>query len=179
MVKQPKDYSVDEIIAQIEVTKEQITKLKEMAPELRRQHLHKRHSDALWSGSDKKAAEIAQIISRESLKARFKEVNRTTRRRKGGGKVFRVEREEADGSITSFSTKEAVEAVVGQSIGERYRLAYSAPIMSNDISYYKTWASPGTAQRSKTFFWAPTPSLLRRMSIRDFFALRQRFYFAH
>jgi hypothetical protein len=62
---------------------------------------------------------------------RFEEVNRTTRVKKGGGKVFSVERRELDGSTTVFNTKEAIEQVAGQTIGERYRLAYSAPIMSN------------------------------------------------
>ena len=131
LVKQPQEYTIDEVSAQILVTSEQITALRAIAPELRRQHLHKRHKEAKRDGLNKKATEIAQIISREELKTRYKEVNRTTKRKKGGGKVFRVEREEEDGSIASFSTKAAVEAVVGQSIGERYRLAYSAPIMSN------------------------------------------------
>eukprot|EP00956_Cyclotella_meneghiniana_P043719 scaffold284545_cov162-Cyclotella_meneghiniana.AAC.1 len=49
-----------------------------------------------------------------------------------GRKVFSVETENADGSRTSITSKEEIERVAGQTIGERYRLAYSAPIMSNN-----------------------------------------------
>jgi hypothetical protein len=61
----------------------------------------------------------------------YKEVNRTTRVEKGGGKVFKVERRELDGSTTVFNSKETIEAVAAQTIGDWYRLAYSAPIMAN------------------------------------------------
>jgi hypothetical protein len=46
--------------------------------------------------------------------------------------VFAVERKAADGSIELFATKEDIERVAGQTIEKRYKLAYSAPIMSNN-----------------------------------------------
>lgn len=132
LVKQPRDYTLEEIEAQIIVTSEQISALEDIAPELRFKHLASCKSKAEQQGLDRKAKEIAQIISRERIGSRFKNMKRTTKTKKGGGKVFKVDVEQEDGSIRTFNTQEAVEAVVGESIGDRYRLAYSAPIMTNN-----------------------------------------------
>jgi hypothetical protein len=43
-----------------------------------------------------------------------------------------LERKAADGSIQLFATKEDIEWVAGETIEQRYKLAYSAPIMSNN-----------------------------------------------
>jgi hypothetical protein len=56
----------------------------------------------------------------------------TTGKKKGGGAVLAVERKAADGSIELLATKEDIERVAGQTIEQRYKLAYSAPIMSNN-----------------------------------------------
>ena len=71
------------------------------------------------------------MLHKEHQRGRFKNMKATTGKKKGGGAVFAVEREAADGSIELFATKEDIERVAGQTIGERYKLAYSAPIMSN------------------------------------------------
>lgn len=94
-------------------------------------HLVACRDNAKSKGQHRRADDITNIISREALKDRYSEVRRSTFERKGGGKVFKVERRELDGTTTVFDSKETIEAVAGQTIGERYRLAYSAPIMAN------------------------------------------------
>eukprot|EP00956_Cyclotella_meneghiniana_P019077 scaffold32390_cov56-Cyclotella_meneghiniana.AAC.2 len=95
---------------QIIAIDEHILWLKDEAPELRVSHLISRREEAKSKGQLRKANDIDNIINREALRGRYSDVKRTTFERKGG---------------------EAIEAVAGQTIGERYRLAYSAPIMAN------------------------------------------------
>jgi hypothetical protein len=61
-------------------------------------------------------------------------VNHTTKVEKGNGKVFKgVKHRELDGTTTMFNTKEAIERVAGQTIGERYWLGLPClfgPILS-------------------------------------------------
>jgi hypothetical protein len=130
-VKLPKYYTVDEVRANIIAIGEQINRLHGQAPELRLQHLRSCLADAEEKGQTRRANDIVQIISREAVQGSYEEINKTTRDRKGGGKVFKVERRELDGTTSVFNTKEAIEQVAGQTIGERYRLAYSAPMMVN------------------------------------------------
>jgi hypothetical protein len=80
-----------------------------------------------------------QIIRREQMDGRFKDVNKTNWVRKGGGCVFKVEKRELDGTTTVHDTQEAIEAVAGQTICDRYRLAYSAPIMRNPQLLHDVW----------------------------------------
>lgn len=122
-----------EVEAQIVATKDHIDTLESAAPELRAQHLRKRLNIAKDKGLEGRAKAIAEIISREEVRLRFKNLKATTKPRKGGGKVFSVdEKVEEDGTICTYSTKEAVEKVVDESIEERYKLAYSAPIIQNE-----------------------------------------------
>ena len=44
-----------------------------------------------------------------------------------------MEEHKDDGIILTHCTKEDIERVAGQTIGERYGLAYSAPIMDNEV----------------------------------------------
>jgi hypothetical protein len=68
-------------------------------------------------------------------------VKLTTKKRKGGGKVFKVECADPDGNIITYCTKEDVKAVAGQTIDERYPLAYSAPIKHHTHNFWQILAS--------------------------------------
>ena len=130
-VRQPRDYTLLEVTAQIKATTAHIAALEDAAPDLRRKHLKSRKLKAEEEGRVKAAKEIATIISNEDLRDRYANMKLTTRPRKGGGKVFCVERVEPDGTVKSYNTKPAIEAVAAETIEARYKLAYSAPIMSN------------------------------------------------
>jgi hypothetical protein len=88
---------------------------------------------ALDTGQIRKAKEIKEIIRQEDVAGRFSNIKLTTKIKKGGGKVYKVEEHKDDGTILTHCTKEDIERVAGQTIGERYRLAYSAPIMDNEV----------------------------------------------
>lgn len=130
-VKDPRDYSLLEVEAQIVATKEHITSLEDAAPELRTQHLKRRLNKAKDKGLEGRAKAIADIISREATRERYRNLKATTKPRKGSGKVYAVESLDEDGNLHTHTTKEAVERVAGATIEERYKLAYSAPIMQN------------------------------------------------
>ena len=130
-VKQPSEYTIDQVKAQILAIDEQIKSLREIAPELRTQHMRKKKKAALDSGQKRKAKEIEEIIRREEVAVRFKNIKLTTNKKKGGGRVYKVDEHTDDGIVLTHCTKEDIERVAGQTIGERYRLAYSAPIMAN------------------------------------------------
>jgi hypothetical protein len=112
--------------------KEQLDLLAQIAPELRTQHLQKKKAAAEQAGMTRKAKRIATMLHKEHQRGRFKNMKATTSKKKGGGAVFAVKRKAADGSIELFAAKEDIKQVAGQTIGERYKLAYSAPIMSNN-----------------------------------------------
>ena len=131
-IKQPSEYTVPEIDAQILAIKEQLDLLSQIAPELRTQHLQKQKAAAEQAGLTRKVKRIATILHKEHQRGRFKTMKATTSKKKGGGAVFAVERKNADGSIELLATKEDIKHVAGQTIGERYKLAYSAPIMSDN-----------------------------------------------
>jgi hypothetical protein len=94
-ILQLNQYTIPEVQAYLIAIDEHIKSLCKSAPELRLQHLCDRKSDAETKGDSK------AIIRCEHLRDRFKEVNRTNRVRKGGGNVFKVEKRELDGTITS------------------------------------------------------------------------------
>ena len=131
-IKQPSEYTLLEIEAQIVAIKEQRDKIAQIAPELRNQHLLKIKANAEAKGLTRKAKGIANMLHKEHQRSRFSNMKATTSKKKGGGAVFSVERKAADGSIDLFATKEDIEQVAGQTISERYKLAYSAPIMSHN-----------------------------------------------
>jgi hypothetical protein len=131
IVLHPNKYSEEQVRAHLIAIEEHMKSLRLQAPELRQQHLRDCEKIAEANGNTKKAKEIRNIIERGRVCHRYEEVNKTNRVRKGGGSVFKVEKRELDGTTTILDNKEAIEAVAGQTIGERYRLAYSAPIMSN------------------------------------------------
>ena len=130
-VKQPSEYTINQVKAQIVAIDEQIKLLREIAPELRLQHMRKRKKAALDSGQKRKAKEIEEIIRREDVTTRFRNIKLTTSKKKGGGRVYKVDEHTDGGIVLTHCTKEDIERVAGQTIGERYRLAYSAPIMAN------------------------------------------------
>jgi len=130
-ILQPKDYTLAEVDARILSIKEQIELIKPITPELRTSHISSKRDEALEAGNKKKAQELTYMLEREELRGCYREIKMTTSKGRGR-KVFSVETENADGSRTSITSKEEIERVAGQTIGERYRLAYSAPIMSNN-----------------------------------------------
>lgn len=130
-VRQPRDYTVEQVKVQIIAIDEQIEALRDCAPDLRYKHLKKMKVEAEKKGNTRRATEIEQIIQREHLSYRYRNIKCSTTPKKGGGKVFKIEKRAQDDVVTSYCTKEDIEAVAGQTIGERYRLAYSAPIMCN------------------------------------------------
>jgi hypothetical protein len=131
-IKQPRDYTIKEVKAQIVTIKERIDGLAQIAPELRDQFLRDKKNNAEIAGLHRKARGIANILRNEHNRGRFRTMKSTTSKKKGGGAVYAVERKSADGSVELFATKEDIEAVAGQTIEQRYKLAYSAPIMSNN-----------------------------------------------
>ena len=131
-IQQPSEYTLSEIDAHIVTIKEQLDLLAQIAPELRTQHLQKKKAAAEQAGMTRKAKRIATMLHKEHQRGRFSNMKATTSKKKGGGAVFAVERKAEDGSIELFATKEDIEQVAGQTIGERYKLAYSAPIMSHN-----------------------------------------------
>jgi hypothetical protein len=128
-MKQPNEYTADQVLAQLIAIKEQLVVIESEAPEMRSRHLRRMKEDAESKGQEKWVAGIKLVIKREESAGRHRNVGLTTKKRKGGGKVFKVERADADSNIITYCTKEDVEAVAGQTIDERYCLAYSAPIM--------------------------------------------------
>jgi hypothetical protein len=106
--------------------------LKHVAPDFRREHLLTQRREAEIRGLERKANAITEIITRERMRGRHVNINCTTKKRKGGGKVFAIERVKQDGTKSVHNSQSAIDVVAGQTIAERYRLAYSAPIMSNN-----------------------------------------------
>eukprot|EP00956_Cyclotella_meneghiniana_P021218 scaffold38273_cov70-Cyclotella_meneghiniana.AAC.6 len=131
-IKQPSDYTLKKIEAQIVAAKEQIDLIVQIAPELRTQPLQKKQAAAKQAGLTRKAKRIATILHKEHQRGRYSNMKATTSKKKGGGAVFAVEQKAPDGSIELFATKEDIERVAGQTIVQRYKLAYSAQIMSNN-----------------------------------------------
>jgi hypothetical protein len=132
-IKQPSEYNLLKVEAQIVAIKEQIAEIEKIAPELRNQHLLKIKADAEAKGMTRKAKGIATMLHKEHERGRYySNMKAMTGKKKGGGAVFAVERKAADGSIDFFATKDDIEQVAGQTISERYKLAYSAPIMSHN-----------------------------------------------
>eukprot|EP00956_Cyclotella_meneghiniana_P011386 scaffold15968_cov46-Cyclotella_meneghiniana.AAC.14 len=78
-----------------------------------------------------KAKELASMLEQEALHGGYQEIKKTTSKGKGR-KVISIELEGPDGTRSTISSKLDIERVAGQTIGERYRLAYSAPIMSHN-----------------------------------------------
>ena len=130
-VKQPCEYSLAEVEAQIKAIEKEIDRLKFEAPEMRLQHLYRCREEAEAKGLAPKVKAITEIINQEAMRGRYSEMKKTTNKKRSGGKVFSVETENDDGTRTQHTTQEAISKVAGQTIGERYRLAFSAPIMSN------------------------------------------------
>jgi hypothetical protein len=131
-IKQPSEYRLLKIDAQIVAIKEQRDLIAQIAPELQNQHLRKIQAAAEQAGMTCKAKGIATMLHKEHQRGRFSNMKATTSKKKGGGAVFAVEQKAEVGSIKLFATKEDIEQVAGQTIGERYKLAYSAPIMSHN-----------------------------------------------
>jgi hypothetical protein len=119
-----------------------------------------------------KAKEIEDMIRREDLAGRFSNIKLTTNKKKGGGKVYRIDEHKDDGSILTHYTKEDIELVAGQKIGERYRLAYSAPIMANDEMLADVGIT-GNGPTCYRFFKAHTTSLLAPMVTLNCWLLRR------
>lgn len=130
-IKQPNDYTLPEIDARIITIQDQIKQLEPSTPELRFKHVRNRIDDALEKGNKKKAQELTNMLEREELRGCYREIKKTTNKGRGK-KVFSVEQELPDGTRTTITSKDEIERVAGQTIGERYRLAYSAPIMSHN-----------------------------------------------
>jgi hypothetical protein len=101
-------------------------------PQLRTQHLQRKKAAAEQAGLTWKARWIATILHKEHNQGRLSKKKATSSKKKGGGAVFAVEWKAANGSIELFATKEDIKRVAGQTIEQRYKLAYSAPIMSNN-----------------------------------------------
>jgi hypothetical protein len=125
-IKQPSEYTIAEVKAQILTIQERIDGLAQIA------FLRKQMTTAETSGLHRKAKGIANILRNEHNRSKYCTMKATTNKKKGGGAVYAVERKAADGSIDLFATKEDIEAVAGQTIEQRYKLAYSAPIMSHN-----------------------------------------------
>ena len=130
-VKQPRDYTLDEVDATVIAIQDQIKQLETEAPELRCRHVRQKIEEAIEQGNNKKARELSHMLEREESRGNLREVKLTANKGKGR-KVFSVETENPDGSRSTVTSKEDIEKVAGQTIGERYRLAYSAPIMTNN-----------------------------------------------
>jgi hypothetical protein len=171
IIQQPDQYTIPEVQANIIAIDEHIDSRRECAPELRQQHLRDRKSDAEAKGdSNKRANDILTIIRREHLSNRYGEVNKIKRVRKGGGSVFKVEKRELDGTTSTMTTQDAIEKVAGQTIGDCYGLAYSAPIMTNPI--LKMWVSVAMVMQLTAFSMLHMSSLLVLSSIPSFFSLK-------
>ena len=83
-IRQPREYSIDQVKAQIKAIEEKIEGLRLEAPERRLQHLRARESDAKDKGHTKREADIKQIIQRESLRDKL---SRTSNEQRSLGKV--------------------------------------------------------------------------------------------
>ena len=138
-ILQPNDYTLEEVEARIIAIKDQLELLKPITPELRFSYISDKIDEATEDGNTKKAKELASMLEREALRGGYQEIKKTTNKGKGR-KVFSIEQEGPDGTRSTISSKLDIERVAGQTIGERYRLAYSAPIMShnkllNDVGF--------------------------------------------
>ena len=138
-ILQPNDYTLEEVEARIIAIKDQLELLKPITPELRFSYISDKIDEAIEDGNTKKAKELASMLEREALRGGYQEIKKTTNKGKGR-KVFSIEQEGPDGTRSTISSKLDIERVAGQTIGERYRLAYSAPIMShnkllNDVGF--------------------------------------------
>eukprot|EP00956_Cyclotella_meneghiniana_P013313 scaffold19184_cov46-Cyclotella_meneghiniana.AAC.3 len=109
--------------------------------------------EAIVDGNIKKAKELANMLDREALQGGYQEIKKTTNKGKGR-KVFSVETEGSDGTRSIISSKVDIERVAGQTIGERYRLAYSAPIMSYTTGYSVTLVSREMDRRWNPYYEA-------------------------
>jgi endo-alpha-1,4-polygalactosaminidase (GH114 family) len=104
-VKQPNEYTADQVRAQLIAIEEQLVVIESEAPEMQSRHLRRMKEDAESKGQERRVAGIKAVIEREESASRHRNVDLTTKKRKGGGKVFKVECADAEGNFITYCTK--------------------------------------------------------------------------
>jgi hypothetical protein len=90
-VKQPNEYTANQVRARLIAIKEQLVVIESEAPEMRSRHFRRMKEDAESKGQEKRVARIKAVIKREESAGCHRNVGLTTKKRKGGGKVFKVQ----------------------------------------------------------------------------------------
>jgi len=124
-VKDPRTITADELAAEFYVCKHNLSILAKNSPYLRRKFLKGLVNTAKAKGDLPRAGKITGILHKEASRKRWKRVNRSTGKARGGLTVA-VKVPTADGGVAEYKTKEGVYGAVSEVISKRFRSALVA-----------------------------------------------------
>ena len=98
---------------------------------MRREHLNSCIKEAEAAGDDKRKEAITAIIRKEVKRKRWKRVNRSTKKPRGG-QVLSVKVQAGD-ATEKYDTEDGIFGAVSSHLAERFCLAFSAPCMKGKL----------------------------------------------
>lgn len=130
-IESPLTLSRAEVANRLQACLQELFELKSQAPALRRKHLRWRLSLAKNRGDEESAREILRISRNEARRLRQQNINRVVRDPRGRS-VLSVSVDIGDTDLR-YDTQDAVEAVCGQHLGERFSLGKRAALDSAQL----------------------------------------------
>ena len=124
-VKDPRCISDDELRVEFFVCKQNLEHLSKHGPHYRRQFLKRLVSTANAAGDVGRVSKITGILHREASRKRWKRVNRSTKKPRGGLTIA-VKVPKPDGGADEYNTKEGVFTAVSKTLNERFQSALVA-----------------------------------------------------
>ena len=127
----PRDFTLDTVEAEMYICIKQLDELRAKAPELRQKHLKACLKKAQDAEDEEKAAAIAKVIRREAVRKRWRRICASAKPPRGRA-VLSV-KVKLNGEETEYNTEADVFEQVSHNLGERFRLALSAPACHGQI----------------------------------------------
>ena len=127
-MKDPRQITRDELKAEFFVCRQNLIALAKNGPYFRRKFLQGLCNEAKVKGERNHAAKISGILQKEASRKRWRQVNRTTRKARGGLTVaVNVPTTDNEGGFHEYNTQEGVFQAVSATLAEKFQSALIAP----------------------------------------------------
>ena len=127
-VKDPRQITRDELKTEFFVCKKNLIALSKNGPYFRRKFLQGLCNEAKLKGDSNRAAKISGILQKEASRKRWRRVNRSTRKARGGLTVaVKMPTTDNEAGFHEYKTQEGVFQAVSATLVERFQSALIAP----------------------------------------------------